>query len=225
MKPTLILIPGLVCDATAWQAQVAQFGNAFEIVVPNLNTQDTPEAMIDAVLKYAPDKFHLAGHSMGGWVALELMRHHSHRVQALCLANTSARLDNDDKAATRHQLIDMYKSQQLEKLTEILLHAFIYQQHVSKTVSSMITRNLDALISHEHAMLQRKDCVPLLKSIDCPTLVIYSDHDNVFDESHSKEIASNISQASIIKITDAGHMTLMEQPEQFNQAIKKWLEL
>lgn len=225
MNPTLILIPGLVCDAAAWHAQTTEFGDLFDILIPNLNSPDTPEAMVNAVLDGAPDQFYLAGHSMGGWVALELMRHHSHRVQALCLANTSARLDSKDKAATRHKLIDMYKSQQHEALSEILLNAFVYQHHVNDLVSNMIRRNLDALVSQEHAMLTRKDCVPLLNSITCPTQVIYSDHDNVFDESHSQEIVSHINQAETVRITDAGHMSLMEKPEQFNQAIKKWLEL
>lgn len=68
-KETLILVPGLLCDAVVWRAQIEVFKERVNILVPDLSTAATPSEMVASVLDEAPDRFALAGHSMGGWVA------------------------------------------------------------------------------------------------------------------------------------------------------------
>lgn len=107
-KPTLILIPGLVCDRTVWEKQIEAFSAQYHIIIPDLSTAKTPEAMVAAVLMSAPESFAMAGHSMGGWVALEVMRASRERVSKLALLNTTAASDTKEKAQARLDLIALY---------------------------------------------------------------------------------------------------------------------
>lgn len=222
-KPVLLLLPGLVCDAEVWQDQCKHLQDLFTIIVPNLNEANTPDAMVEAALVSTPENFVLAGHSMGGWVALEIMRRYPERVSALCLANTSARLDNADKAESREKLISLAEMGKNEELITILTKAFLFDTSHSKPVRQMIERNLPALINQETAMQLRQDCVPLLSSIHCPTLVMHAEHDAIFDISHSQQMADDIPNAALVIVQNSGHLAPVEQKEVVSALMKKWL--
>lgn len=224
-RPTLILLPGLLCDASVWQHQIDHLHHEMEIIVPDLGHASTPEQMVAAALETAPPIFMLAGHSMGGWVALEIMKTTPQRVTKLCLANTTAKPDTQEKAQARREMIALAKQGDYDTIIERLTHAFLYQQQFAPTVKSILHRNQDALIRQEQAMLARGDCIDVLKTIKCPTLVIHAAQDKVFTQADCSQLISSIRGAQLEIIDDAGHMSLIEQPEKVTAALRNWLHL
>ena len=85
---TLCLLPGLLCDATIWKHQIEAFSGGAQVIVPDLWPAPSIEAMAEIVLAAAPERFLLAGHSMGGRVALEVLRRAPERVERLALLDT-----------------------------------------------------------------------------------------------------------------------------------------
>ncbi len=104
MKPPLVLISGLLSNESLWQHQTRHLSDIASIQVLS-PSQDTPKKMIQAILEQAPPEFALAGHSMGGWLCLEIMRTAPSRVSRLCLLNTTARNDSEEKRLARQQMI------------------------------------------------------------------------------------------------------------------------
>lgn len=97
MKPHLVLISGLLSNESLWHHQIRHLSDiaSIQVISPS---QDTPKKMIQAILDQAPPIFALAGHSMGGWLSLEVMRAEPSRVSRLCLLNTTARDDSEEKS-------------------------------------------------------------------------------------------------------------------------------
>src|SRR5436309_8824000 len=104
-KPSLILLPGLLCDAALWQAQIDRFADRFEITVADLTRDDSLRGMAGRVLAAAPERFALAGLSMGGYVAQEILREAPGRVTRAALLDTSARPDGPEQVERREALI------------------------------------------------------------------------------------------------------------------------
>lgn len=222
-KPNLILLPGLLCDDEVWQHQVKHLADSANIMIPNLSRADTPDKMVAAVLEHAPDTFALAGHSMGGWVALEVMKQAPERVTKLCLANTTAKPDTAEKASARRDMIAQVTRDEHDEVIEHLANAFVYRKELLPQISAMLKRNQAALIPQESAMLARGDCEAILKKIICPTLVIHAEYDKVFNLEDSLQLANSIPNATLATIQEAGHMSLLEQPQTFNELMYKWL--
>jgi pimeloyl-ACP methyl ester carboxylesterase len=95
-KEPLVLLPGLLSDDYVWDHQVKYLSEVADIYIPNLSYASSPNEMIEEIMKVAPDsKFAIAGHSMGGWLSLEIVKHYPERVSKLCLLAT--RIDSDSK--------------------------------------------------------------------------------------------------------------------------------
>lgn len=127
---SLILVPGLVSDQTVWEHQISHLQHHANIIVANLDGASTPTEMVNAALACAPKHFALAGHSMGGWIALEIMRHHAHRVTKLLLLNTTALADSPEKAKGRNEMIKMVYEKNEAAIIERLMHTFIFQKKI-----------------------------------------------------------------------------------------------
>lgn len=222
-KSTLILLPGLLCDASVWEYQQAHLHNIADIRIADFSSASTPNEMVAAVLEIAPQTFALAGHSMGGWVALELMRGYSKRVERLCLLNTSAQLDSPQKRQFRLEMIKYTESHDFDVVINKLLNAFVYHPEYSRQIKAMFERNLPSFIRQEKAMLMREDTMPVLKHIECPTLVIQAENDKVFDFKESELIANNITHSSLAVIKDCGHMSIVESADAVTDLMRKWL--
>ncbi|SRR5579885_154018 len=222
--PSLVLIPGLLSDEFVWQHQINYLQHHANIMVANLSGASTPNEMIDAVLSEAPGHFALAGHSMGGWIALEIMRYHAHRVTKLLLANTTALLDSPQKAASRNNMLKMAYENNEDAIVDLLLQAFLFQKQFSPAVKAMFKRNMKNFINQEKAMLQREDCVPILNRIQCPTLIIHANQDAVFDISDSMLMHAQIAGSRIAKIDNCGHMSPIEAADEVIRLMNQWLD-
>src|SRR5947209_3496293 len=125
-KPSLILLPGLLCDAALWQAQVERFAGRFEITIADLTRDDSLRGMAGRVLAAAPERFALAGLSMGGYVAQEIVREAPGRVTRLALLDTSARPDGPEQVERREALIKLAQTGKFKGVTPRLLPLLIH---------------------------------------------------------------------------------------------------
>ena len=137
MKIPLVLVSGLASDESVWKHQAAHLGDvaSIQVVCPS---GDTTEKMVGEILEGAPPMFALAGHSMGGWLCLELMRKAPERVSQLCLLNVSAREDSDEKRGRRVRMIERAERGEYGQVARELAERFVYQPTVVAEVEKML---------------------------------------------------------------------------------------
>ena len=159
----LILLPGLLCDDALWQHQVNALSDSCEITVMDLTKEETIGDMAEHVLDEAPSAFALAGLSMGGYVAHEIMRVAPDRVERLALVNTNARADNEAQRKLRTGLIEMAELGKFKGVTPRLLPQLVHPSrmedpNVAGVVLEMAERiGQDAFKRQQTAILGRKD--------------------------------------------------------------------
>jgi len=224
IKFPLLLLPGLLCDAEVWAYQIRVLANFADIYIPNLNNATSPDEMVASVLHHAPDYFVLAGHSMGGWVALEVMKHCPERVLGLALLNTTAFPDSKEKQEARKSMIIEAQKGEYKKIIDKLMKLFVYNTKVFDEVRTMLERNQSAFMHQEKAMMARADCIDVLENITCPTLIIHSENDAVFHFEDANLLATKIKNSTFHIIKKCGHMSPMESKEEVSYFMKNWFE-
>jgi pimeloyl-ACP methyl ester carboxylesterase len=186
--------------------------------------------MADSVLATMPGRFALAGLSMGGYVALEVMRRAPGRVTRLCLADTSARPDTDAQAERRRGLVAVAGKGTFRGVTRRLLPFLIHpdrlhDEPLTTTVMAMAESvGRDAYARQQQAILGRADSRPDLARIACPTMVICGRQDAVTPLDRSEEIAAAIPGARLVVIEDCGHLCALERPQAVTALMRMWLQ-
>lgn len=221
-KPTLVLIPGLLSDHSIWQHQIERLKPFATIIVPAITPMNDADCIIDNILSQCPRQFYLAGHSMGGWLAIEMMRHNSSRVLKLCILATSASLDSEKKRLMRRQSLQLVSKATAEEIANYLTGFYSYKPEIVPTIFNMFKRNMSAFVPQQEAMIKRRSCEEILPTIHIPTTVIVGEHDEEFFNS-SKYIADNILHSTFIILKNCGHMLLLEQPQACTAAILAWM--
>jgi len=227
-KPVLYILPGLLCDEACFVHQKNGLSDLFEIRSPHFRGLDSMAGMAARVLEDAPQTFMLAGFSMGGRVALEIMATAPQRVTKLCLFDTGATPEPADGAAKRKPLVDLAHEKGLAALASIWLPPMLGPRARNDAafkapIIEMILRN--SADDHEKqikALVTRPDYQPLLGKIACPTLVVCGADDAWSTPDHHRAMASAIPSAQLEVIADAGHFVSMEQPEAFTRALRKF---
>lgn len=225
----LILLPGLLCDRALWAAQIAGLADLATVRVLDISPGDSMAAMAALVLQQAPERFALAGLSMGGYVAFELMRRAPRRVARLALLDTSARADTPEQTAFRETLIKQAQIGDFKGMTPRLLSRWIHpaqlgDRDLTDSVTAMTQRvGRDAFIRNQRAIMARPDSRPGLSRIACPTLVLCGRQDQATPLEHHREIATDITEARLVVVEECGHLSTMERPEAVNAALRDWL--
>jgi pimeloyl-ACP methyl ester carboxylesterase len=228
-KPSLVLVPGLLCDAALWQPQIDRFGDRFEILVADVTRDDTMRGMAGRILASAPARFALAGLSMGGYVAQEILREAPDRVRRVALLDTAARPDSSERTERRHGLITLAKMGKFKGVTPRLLPLLIHptrldDRALTGVVMAMAERvGQAAFLRQQQAILGRPDFRPDLAHIACPALVLCGRDDALTPPALSREIAGGIAGARLIILDECGHLSPIEQPDAVNAAFDEWL--
>jgi pimeloyl-ACP methyl ester carboxylesterase len=222
MKPPLVLISGLLSNESLWQHQTRHLSDIASIQVLS-PSQDTPKKMIQAILDQAPPRFALAGHSMGGWLCLEIMRTAPSRVSRLCLLNTTARMDSEEKRLARQQMILKAEKGQFNEVVKGLVEKLVFNSLVKKDVEKMFLEvGKEAFVHQEKAMLARHQCQSILPTISCPVLVIHAAQDKNFSQEEHEELAHQIPNAKLAIVEKSGHMSPMEVPQAIADLFRSW---
>lgn len=225
MKKPLVLLSGLSSNKILWQHQFCHLSDIASVQIISA-VEDTPEKMVEAILDRVPPKFALAGHSMGGWLCLELMRVASARVTELCLINTTARMDSKEKIIRRKEMIERAKVGQFQKIAEGMTEHFVFNPLVKNDVKKMFLEvGAEVFINQQEAMLRRKESESILATIACPTLVIHAVEDKNFSLEEHEELVNKIPNAELAIVENSGHMSPMENPEAITILLRNWLIL
>jgi pimeloyl-ACP methyl ester carboxylesterase len=232
--PTLLLLPGLMCDASVWAPQVQALSGQAQCVVPDWGLTNSLTAMAQQVLDQAPTtQFALAGHSMGGRVALEVLRLAPERVSRVALMDTgthplAAGEAGEKERAGRMALLAQAQTQGMRPMGRQWLRGMVHPQVLEtplfESMLDMIERSSPAQFAAQiQALLGRPDAAPQLAAIQCPTLVLTGRQDLWSPPEQHERIARAIPGAELVIIEDSAHMVMLEQPQAVNAALKTWL--
>lgn len=230
-KTPLALLPGLILDDALWAHQLEHLDDLAEMRVADFTTQDNVPDMARSVLEMMPEqRFALAGLSMGGYVALEVMRRAPERVTRLALLDTRAAPDSPDEIERRRSLMKMARVGEFKGVTDRLLPLFIHEDRLTdrplvdeiQAMSKRVGR--DAFLRQQQALLTRIDSRPLLGRIEAPTLVLCGRQDKLTPLALHEAMAKEIPNAELVVVEDCGHLAPMERPEETTAALRAWLE-
>ncbi len=231
MTPSLplVLVPGLASSSRIWAPVMPPLWRLGPVMVANHARDDSMAAIARRILSEAPPRFALAGHSMGGYIAFEVLRQAPERVERLALLNTSARPDTLEASERRRALMAMVQEGRLHEVMDTIFPSFV---HPARTRDAALRQLVHAMgddvgvqgfISNQTAIIARPDSRPLLAAIRCPTLVLTADQDVLLPPALSEEIAGGIAGAKLVVVPDCGHLSQPEQPEAVAQAMVAWL--
>ena len=231
---TLMLLPGLNCDAAVWAPQVTALKDQAHCVIPAWGLRDTLTAMAEQVLAEAPtERFSVAGHSMGGRVALEVFRLAPQRVERLALLSTgthplAAGEVGEKERAGRMALLQIARTKGMRAMGQQwargMVHAGRLGTSVFEDVLDMLARgSAEQYAAQINALLTRPDAAPLLPTIACPTLVLTGREDAWSGPAQHETMAAAIPNATLAIVEHCGHMCTMEQPQAVNEALAAWL--
>ena len=227
----LVLLPGLLCDAALWAPQVEALSDRCRPFLADLTRDDTISAMATRVLAEAPaGRFALAGLSMGGYVAMEIVRQAPERVTRLALLDTRARLDSPEETERRQELIRIAQQERgFTPITNRMLPLLVHPDRIKDAPLVDVIRGMaervgvEGYVRQQTAIMSRADSRKDLGLIACPTLVLCGRQDVLTPLAMHEELAALIPGASLIVLDHCGHLSTLERPEAVNAALRSWL--
>ena len=229
-RPALVLLSGLLCDDCVWSGQVDRLSQDHDLIRPGFLDHPSIEAMAQAVLAQAPERFRLAGHSMGARVALEIVARAPERVERLALLDTGFHPARAGEAEARSRLVRLALEEGMPALARQWLPPMLApgrarDEALMGRLTAMVERATPRLFQRQiGALITRPNAHRGLHAIACPTAVIVGRQDGWSPLAQHEEMAALIPQARLTVIEDCGHMSPVEQPEAVAEALAAWLE-
>ena len=223
----LMLLPGLICDASIYAPQSAAFRDSR--AVDGYGLRDSLEDMARHVLDSAPESFDLLGHSMGGRVALEVMRLAPARVRRLALVSTGTNALQPGEVRKRFELRRIGRERGMEALVDNWLPPMVAPANREKPeimdpLRAMCLRaGLKTFEAQIDALIARTEAESLLATITCPTLVMTGSEDGWSPPAQHESMAAALPNSELVIVEGAGHMIQREAPDAMNDAIASWL--
>ena len=229
MKQSAVLLSGLLCDETFWSDIPQRLSGVAEIQVVSFRGFSSIPAMAQHVLDIAPPRFAVAGHSMGGRVALEVMRAAPRRITGLALLNTGVHAVRDGEPQSRSHLLRVAYEHGMSALAAEWLPPMMGTDaaraaELMPRLSAMIQRfTADAYAGQVSAMLNRPEVMTVLPTIAVPTMLLSGSDDTWSPVSQQQSIRRRIPHATLFEIHGAGHMAPLERPDSVAIALREWL--
>lgn len=233
-KEALVLLPGFLCDRTVWQQQIEALSDIAICTCADYGALDSLPSMAESVLRTAPERFSLAGHSMGGRIAFEVFRQAPGRVKRIALFNTGAvprpaGPAGEEEERRRRELLGIARSSGMRAMAMQWIPGMIApdrmaDQALVESIVRMFERKTpDIFEAQMNALLARPDAVPLLSQIRCPALFLSGREDSWSTPAAHEKMAAAIAASKLVVVPDSGHMSTMEQPAAVAAAMRDWL--
>lgn len=226
----LVLLPGMMCDARLFAPQLAAFSGERACHVAPLSAFDTMAKLAANVLEHAPPRFALAGLSMGGIVAMEVMAQAPERVAGLALLDTNPLAEPEERQALRDVQIEEARSGGLERIMrdEMKPHYLADGEHRAVVLDLCMEMALSlgpkAFELQSRALARRVDQTKTLSEVRCPSLILCGREDRLCPVTRH-ELMHNLMPGSELAIIEgAGHLPVLEQPDHTNAALSAWLD-
>lgn len=231
-RTPLVLVPGLLCDDRLWRPQAERLADLSDPVIADVIGDGSMSEMARSVLEAAPlvGRFALAGLSMGGYVALEVMRVAPDRVARLALLDTTSRADTQEQTAARRALIELASEGRFDEVPRRLLPRIVHpdrlgDERLTSTVFGMADAvGPESFVRQEEAIIGRRDIRGELPNITCPTLVLCGREDALTPLHLHEEMASIIPRSRLVIVEECGHLSTLERPEAVTSAMREWLQ-
>jgi len=222
----ILLLPGMMCDERQWQPQLASFEQT--VFHADTTTADNFRDMAATTLANAPDRFAIAGLSMGGILAFEIWRQAPERVTHMALLDTNPHAEMPERQELRQKQIEAALAGGLRELAiESLKPLYLAAAHrddeelLGTILDMALDLGPDVFRRQSLALRDREDSVSTLQTIDCPTLVMCGDEDTLCPVSYHELMAKKIPNARLRIIENCGHLSSLEQPNIVTKELKR----
>jgi pimeloyl-ACP methyl ester carboxylesterase len=225
----IVLIPGLLCSPRLYGEQLPDLWRFGPLFIADHTRDDSVAGMARRILAAAPPRFALAGLSMGGYVAFEIMRASPERVARLALLDTAARPDTPEQSDRRRAQIALGQSGRFGEVLDQLFSVWVHRARRSDEALRRIVQRMaeetgtEAFARQQTAIMTRPDSRPGLAGIRCPTLVLVGDGDEATPPDRAAEMAKGIAAARLVTIPECGHLSPLERPQHVTRALVDWL--
>ena len=226
----ILLVPGLLCSDEIFAPQLPALWPRGPLTIANTLAGETLAEIAAKILAHAPPTFALAGVSMGGYLAFEILRQAPERVSRLALICTSARPDTPEQAAARRKMVSQARAVGFERFCALGADALTHPSRKGDPALNALSMRmglvvgLEAFARQTEAVIGRPDSRPLLASIAVPTSIMVGDADPLTPMALSEEMAALIPGARLSIAQDCGHVITHERPEMVNAALADWLD-
>ena len=221
------MIPGLVANHRMWLETADYLSDIANCHIAGLAPLDSLSEMAHLILREAPDRFALAGWSMGGYLAFEILRQAEHRVTHLALMSTNALPEARDVALRRRMMKRDAETKGYLTMIENITPRFLHPESVRDGRAARVMRQqarevgFHAFLQHQQAMINRADNRDIARNISCPTVVMVGDQDIVTPVSGHEELTELIPDAGLSVVPGCGHMITLENPLATAQTLRK----
>jgi len=228
--PSLLLLSGLLCDETVWVDAAQELASAADVRIVSFAGFDSLQSMAEYVLRLAPQQFLVAGHSMGGRVALEILRLAKQRVLGLALLNSGVHPLRPGEIESRGRLLKLAQESGMSAVAADWLPPMMgasparVAQVMPKLLQMVERQTVQSFAAQTKALLERPDAVRVLPTVKVPTLLASGTADTWSPLMQHQEIRRQIPGATLVAIEDAGHMAPAEQPQAVAAALRGWIE-
>lgn len=227
-RPPLLLLPGLLNDAELWRAQITDLSDIADCTVGDQTRGDSLQAVVDDVLAQAPERFALAGFSLGGFVAQQILRTAPARVSRLALIDTSIHADSPERAAQRRsQRASVRLPGTFHGFGDKLMRSYIDASRLDDYVLVQRVRDMTARLGADvflrQSALERADGHDVLAGYRDPLLIVCGANDRITPLPISEEMHALVPGSTLVVLPDCGHLAPMEKPDAVSAAMRNWL--
>jgi pimeloyl-ACP methyl ester carboxylesterase len=226
----IILVPGLNCSARLYAEQIPLLWQFGPVTVADHRRDDSMAALARRILAAAPPRFALAGLSMGGYIAFEIVRQAADRVAKLALLDTGARSEVPERTQARQPLIQLARQGRFAEITDdqfpLLVHRSRHADAALKAAVRAMNEETgaDAYLRQQQAIIGRPDSRAGFAAIACPTLVLVGDEDQLTPPALAREMAAGIRGSRLVIVPECGHLSTMERPQAVTNALVEWMD-
>ena len=226
---SLVMIPGMMCDERIFSPQIDSLGDAIELKIADISRFSSVVDLASDVLKKAPRKFSLLGHSMGGIVAMEMYSQEPNRIEKLILMDTNPNSELEEVKSKREpQIKDVSEGRLQNVMRDEMKPNYLAQSKNQSSVLNVcmdmaLSLGPDVFINQSRALQTRADQQSNIQSINIPVLIICGSEDKLCTVERHEMMHNMISNSELKIINNAGHMPTLEQPSETTEILKEWL--
>ena len=229
MKYPLVFIPGMMCDSRLFQPQISEFSKQYLVCIAPVSYSDSIEKISFEILRQLPPKFTLIGLSMGGILAMEIIKKEPERVMKIVLMDTNFKSETTETKSKRISQIKLVNEGKLEAvMKKQILQNYLVKNKKNQKILELCLKMAKELgkeifINQSKALAARKNYKEILKNIKVPSLIICGRYDRLCPIEVHREMESLIKYSTLEIIPDAAHLPTLEQPSYLNKILKEWL--
>ena len=226
----LVMLPGMMCDERLFAPQQAAIAHDRDVIIPRLHGAETIAELARLILAQLPARFALAGLSMGGIVAMEMMRQAPQKIIRLAIMDSNPFAEDQARQSRRDVQIDEVKKGDLRAVMRddmkphYLADTPNRQQVLDLCMTMALDLGDDVFIEQSRALASRADQSDVLAKVKAPCLILYGAEDQLCPEDRHQAMHDLIAGSKLVKIEGAGHLPCLEKPDETTAALQRWLE-